>query len=132
MLGDRHDPRSQQRSEHRAQAPRHAVSLAKALARGEAKALVSCAGQGVEWLPELRKLADEPGVALLVEAADAVMHEVVEAREARWSGLYADGWGLKRWLAADVADAAYLASTPVSMPAILLTQIARHLSVARR
>ncbi len=132
MLGDRHDPRSPNRTEPRVQPARGAWSLARALARGEARALLSCAGQGVDWLPALSELASEPTTKALVEAAEGVMREVLATREVRWSDLYAQGFELKRWLAGDAPEAAYLASTPVSMPGIFIAQIARAQSLARR
>ena len=138
MLSDRHDPRSSHRAESRANISRGAAgshSLARMLARGEARALISCAGQGVAWLPELAQLANEPTTQALLEAAEAVMQELLATREVRWSDLFAQGFELTRWLGADVAempDEAYLASTPVSLPGIFIAQIARAQSVARR
>ena len=132
MLRDRHDPRSPYRAETRAQAARGVGSLAQALARGEARAVLSCAGQGVEWLPDLTRLLGEPGTVALVEAAENVIRELLESREVRWSDVFAQGFELRRWLAGEAPEAAYLASTPVSLPGIFIAQIAGAQSLLRR
>lgn len=131
-LGDRPDPRTATRAAARDAAHRQPTSLARALARAEARALLTCAGQGVAWLPELATMADEPGVGALIDAADEVLREVADTREARWSGLYADGFALRRWLAGAAPDARRLDASPLSMPGIFVTQLARFVSVARR
>ncbi len=132
MLGDRHDSRIGLRVDARAQAARAPASLARELARGEARALIACAGQGVAWWPELVALRGEPLTGALVEAADQVMSAVLATREARWSGLYAQGFSLRRWVAGALPEEAYLTATPISLPAIFVAQIARMQSLVRR
>jgi len=66
MLGDRREPRLAQRDVQRTTAGRGAFSLARALARGVARAALSFAGLGTAWLPELRSLSSEPTTRALV------------------------------------------------------------------
>jgi len=110
------------------------ASLARQLARGESRAAVSFGGQGAAWLPELRELlAAEPALTPWIAAAEDVLESLADAREARWSGLLDSGVALTSWLAGErVPTAEYLASTPISMPMILLTQIARYYATLRR
>ncbi|TNF25541.1 MAG: DUF1729 domain-containing protein, partial [Deltaproteobacteria bacterium] len=95
---------------------------------------MSFGGQGSPWLPELAALLQsEPALAPWVAAAEEVLESLADAREARWSGLLDSGVALSSWLAGErVPTAAYLASTPISMPMILLTQVARYYATLRR
>jgi len=108
--------------------------LARQLADGEATAALSFAGQGEAWLPELRTLAGaEAWVQGWVALAEQVLREVAADPEVRWSGLLDPGVDVRRWVAGDAAPPAwYLASTPISMPLILLTQVARLVEAQRR
>lgn len=110
------------------------ASLARQLARGDARAAFAFAGQGVAWLPELAALArSEAWLAPWLDAAQDVLASVAAHRDARWSGLYDGGTDLRAWLTGALTPpATYLASTPISMPMILLTQVARYHAGLRR
>ncbi|MBL8787964.1 MAG: DUF1729 domain-containing protein, partial [Deltaproteobacteria bacterium] len=137
MLGNTNDARGAARTSDgkttRGGDGRSLVPLAKALARGEARAVLSFAGQGIEWLPELAALArSEPWVRELCEAASVALEAWAAEREVSWSGLFAGGFSLASWLAGEAVSPQQLAATPVSMPGIFLTQVARFESLRRR
>lgn len=140
MLGEQKDLVSPRLSELR---PAQKVSplasepaaLARRLARGEVRAALGFAGQGAAWLGELTALCGaEPWAVGWVEAAETSLLRVAAEQEVRWSGLLDGGVAVTRWVKAGEAPPAdaYLASAPVAMPMIFLTQVARFESLVRR
>lgn len=106
-----------------------APSLVDRLAAGETRAAIAFGGQGAPCLDELAAMEREsPAVRGWVDAASDALIDLVARRELRWSGLYDHGLDLARWVRSEKSrpDAAYLASSTISQPLILLTQLARY------
>ena len=107
-------------------------SLADALGRGEATAVLSFAGQGAPCLNELVALQEaDVGVRDLIAAASERLRGIVEAPTLAWSGHYRHGLDPERWITAPETrpPAEYLTSSPISQPLVLLNQIARYEAV---
>ncbi len=106
----------------------HGNSLLEALQRGQARATVSFAGQGVGWIDGLAALDRQlPTVRALVDAADATLRTTVADRAFAWSGQCPNGFALAQLLRRPETrpPAEVLSSSVVSQPGILLAQAAR-------
>ena len=101
------------------------MSVLDRLAAGTATAAVTFAGQGVDALPELADLvAERPELGPGLVTASAVLEDVAAADEGGW---FRHGFDVAAW-AADPDGApspAYLRTSAVSYPLILLTQAVR-------
>ena len=107
-------------------------SLLTALATGRSTAALTFAGNGTPWLAELRAiLADCPAAWPLVQAGAAALTELTSQQAFTWSGLCAQGVDLLGWVRGTTPEptAAYLASSQISQPCILLTQVARYVQI---
>ncbi|MEZ4432444.1 MAG: hypothetical protein R3F65_08515 [bacterium] len=122
-------------SEHHPETPAPApapaplpAALVDRLGRRGLRAALTFAGQGVDALGELAAvLALEPALRPLVAAGADAVAELTRRRDFRWSGLVDRGFDPLAWIADPAAApaTAYLTSTLVSQPLILLAQAAR-------
>ena len=101
------------------------ASLAGRLAAGEARAVVSFAGQGVDVLDELAALvAQRPDLAAGVALGSSVLSRVAASDLARSSGAYRHGVDVRAWVMDPdgAPEAAYLRGAALSYPLSLLAQ----------
>lgn len=99
------------------------------LREGGRRALISFAGQGVDFMSELRELHAAGGVAdQLIQRAAARTKAVAQGDAFVTSGLHAHGYDLALWLREPerAPVEAYLQSTAASLPLILTAQLARY------
>lgn len=107
-------------------------NLLQRLARGEGRAALTFAGQGLGVLDELAGLwRSHPNVRPILQAAELRFQRWMDERELRWSGAYTRGVPLCRWLTDEASrpDAAYTQSTALSNPLIFLAQMCRYLAL---
>lgn len=106
--------------------------LARAARAGDARVVLSFAGQAQAWIDELAALWTDPLAQPVINAcADAAADEL-RTRHAL-SGLYPFGMDVRAWLRDPEArpDADALAAGPISQPLIFVTQAARLATLAR-
>ena len=101
------------------------ASLAARLASGDARAVVTFAGQGVDVLDELAALvAQRPELAAGVALGTSVLSRVAASDLARSSGAYRHGFDVGAWVMDPdgAPEPAYLRGAAVSYPLRLLAQ----------
>lgn len=99
------------------------------LREGGPRALITFAGQGIDFMTELVELWGQGGVAQeLIGVAAARTKQVAQDPAFVLSGLYDHGYDLARWIEQPQTRPAegYLQSTAVSIPLIFAAQVARY------
>lgn len=104
------------------------TALIDRLGRRGQRAAIVFAGQGTDALAEITAvLRAEPALRDLLAPAATAVAELAHRRPFRWSGLIDRGFDPLAWIThpTTAPDAAYLTSTLISQPLILLAQAAR-------
>lgn len=106
--------------------------LARAARSGEARIVLSFAGQAQAWIDELSALWADPLAQVVINACADAAQDELEMRHAL-TGLYPFGVDIRAWLRDPAArpDAVALAAGPLSQPFIFVTQAARLATLTR-